>query len=86
MSEFLNEKEGKDPKFRYRMLVHDVIKNGDEFVLVAEVYYPVYKSGSNYYNGALRNANREYDAFRYTHAIVCGFDKSGKLYGTTVLL
>jgi len=73
------KEEGKDPKFRYRMLVHDIIKNDDEFVLVAEVYYPVYKSGNTYYNGALRNINREFDAFRYTHAIVCGFDKSGKL-------
>lgn len=73
------KEEGKDPKFRYRMLVHDIIKNNDEFVLVAEVYYPVYKSGNTYSNGAVRNINREYDAFRYTHAIVCGFDKSGKL-------
>ncbi|MFN8344736.1 MAG: hypothetical protein U0X91_07020 [Spirosomataceae bacterium] len=72
--------EGKEPKFRYRLLVHDVIKNENEFVLVAEVYYPVYKNGSIYYGGgASRNNNREYDGFRYTHAIVCGFDKSGQL-------
>jgi hypothetical protein len=74
------KEEGKEPKFRYRLLVHDVIKNGDEFVLVAEVYYPVYKSGNMYYGGGVsRNNEREYDAFRYTHAVVCGFDKSGKL-------
>jgi hypothetical protein len=73
------KEEGKEPKFRYRLLVHDVIKNNDEFVLVAEVYYPVYKNGNVYYGGASRNSNREYDGFRYTHAIVCGFDKTGTL-------
>ncbi|MCA0234057.1 MAG: hypothetical protein LCH91_26610 [Bacteroidetes bacterium] len=73
------KEEGKEPKFRYRMLVHDIIKNGEEFILVAEVYYPVYKSGNMYYGGGRSNIHREYDAFRYTHAIVCGFDKSGKL-------
>jgi hypothetical protein len=74
------KEEGKEPKFRYRLLVHDVIKNNDEFVLVAEVYYPVYKNGNIYYGGGVsRNNNREFDGFRYTHAIVCGFDKSGKL-------
>lgn len=74
------KEEGKEPKFRYRLLVHEVIKSNDEFILVAEVYYPVYKNGNMNYGGiAARNPNREYDGFRYTHAIVCGFDKGGNL-------
>ncbi|MDF7816274.1 hypothetical protein P1X15_01670 [Runella sp. MFBS21] len=73
------KEEGKEPKFRYRLLVHDIVQNEDEFVLVAEVYYPIYKNGTIYYSNMPRNNNREFDGFRYTHAIVCGFDKSGNL-------
>jgi hypothetical protein len=73
------KEDGKEPKFRYRLLVHDVITHGDEFVLVAEVYYPVYKNNTMYTNNFMRNINREFDGFRYTHAIVCGFDKTGNL-------
>ena len=71
------KEEGKEPKFRYRLHVHDIIQTADEFVLVAEVYYPVYRSANSY--GAMRGINREYDGYRYTHAIVCGFDKTGNL-------
>ncbi len=69
--------EGKDYKFRYRLLVHDLLPSSDGFTLVAEVYYPQYRGGSLAYGGYLRGADR-YDGFRYTHAFVCGFDNSGK--------
>jgi hypothetical protein len=74
------KEEGKEPKFRYRLLVHDVIKTANELVLVAEIYYPIYKNSGSYISGGLRNPNREFDGYRFTHAVVCGFDKaSGKL-------
>ncbi len=69
--------EGKDYKFRYRLLVHDLIPAPDGFTLVAEVYYPQYRGSSLAYSGYLRGADR-YDGFRYTHAFVCGFDNGGK--------
>jgi hypothetical protein len=70
---------GKENRFRYRLLVHNLIQTEDEIVLVAEVYYPNYKTSSPVMVSGL---NRQYsqtpDGFRYTHAIVCGFDRSGR--------
>lgn len=69
--------EGKDFKFRYRLLVHDLVPSPEGFTLVAEVYYPQYRGSNLVYGGYLRGADR-YDGFRYTHAFVCGFDNTGK--------
>lgn len=70
---------GKENRFRYRLLVHNLIQTEDEIVLVAEVYYPNYKSSTPVMSGGF---NRQYsqtlDGFRYTHAIVCGFDRNGR--------
>lgn len=69
---------GKENKFRYRLLVHNLIQLEDEIVLVAEVYYPNYKTTSpTMFNGLSRQYMRTMDGFRYTHAIVCGFDRNG---------
>jgi hypothetical protein len=84
------KEEGHEPKFRYRMLVHDIVKQDNELILVAEIYYPSYRSANfrSSSNGMFLNGqkalksdrNKEYDAYRYTHAIVCGFDpQTGKL-------
>jgi hypothetical protein len=77
------KEEGKDIKFRYRLLVHDIVDTADELIFVAEVFYPNSKSSTQGYNGALgtlRISNREAQSYTYTHAIVCGFDKmTGKL-------
>ena len=70
--------EGKDYKFRYRLLVHDLKPTADGLTLVAEVYYPQYRGSTLSYGGYLRGADR-YEGFRYTHAFICGFDKQGKL-------
>lgn len=72
------KEEGKDYKFHYRLLVHDLQPTTDGLTLVAEVYYPQYRGAMTAYSGYLRGADR-YDGFRYTHAFICGFDKQGKL-------
>ncbi|ADB36317.1 hypothetical protein [Spirosoma linguale] len=72
------KEEGKDYKFRYRLLVHDLKPAPDGLTLVAEVYYPQYRGSTLAYGGYLRGADR-YEGFRYTHAFICGFDKQGKL-------
>ena len=38
---------GGDLKLNYRLLVHDIIPRGDQYVLVSEVFYPEYRSNSN---------------------------------------
>lgn len=69
---------GKENKFRYRLLVHNLIQMENEIVLVAEVYYPNYKTNNPaMFNGMSRQYMRSMDGFRYTHAIVCGFDRDG---------
>lgn len=70
--------EGKDYKFRYRLLVHDLQPTADGLTLVAEVYFPQYRGSALGYGGYLRGADR-YEGYRYTHAFICGFDKQGKL-------
>lgn len=72
------KKEGKDYKFRYRLLVHDLQATPDGLNLIAEVYYPQYRGSTLGYGGYLRGADR-YEGYRYTHAFVCGFDKKGQL-------
>ncbi|MBD2700659.1 hypothetical protein IC229_08430 [Spirosoma sp. BT702] len=72
------KEEGKDYKFHYRLLVHDLKPTPNGLILVAEVYYPQYRGSTIAYGGFLRNADR-YEGFRYTHAFICEFDKQGKL-------
>ncbi len=41
---------GKDLKLDYRLLVHNVIEKNDQYIVVAEAYYPTYRSNNNYNN------------------------------------
>ncbi len=68
---------GKSYKFRYKLLVHDLLPTPNGLTMVAEVYYPHYRS-STLANGSIRSMDR-YDGYQYTHAFVCGFDQAGKL-------
>lgn len=70
-----SRKKGKDPKLSYLLQVHDVIPDGNGYLLLAEAYYPQYKTASTVFSGR----NRPQDSFRYTHAIVCGLDRAGNL-------
>jgi hypothetical protein len=72
------KEEGKDYKFRYRLLVHDLQPTADGLTLVAEVYYPQYR-GSALSSGAYVRGMDRYEGYHYTHAFVCGFDKTGQL-------
>ena len=72
------KEEGKDYKFHYRLLVHDLYPTPEGITLVAEVYYPQYRGNTLAYGGYMRGADR-YEGFRYTHAFICGFDRGGNL-------
>lgn len=78
--------KGKKAKFTYRLLVHDIIEKDEQFILIGEAFYPRYNYGffyggfHNSYSGA--PGNNDYSNFigyKYTHAIVIGFDIEGKL-------
>lgn len=78
--------KGKKAKFTYRLQVHDIIEQDDQFILIGEAFYPRYSS-SLFYGGfddifidSRGNYNRlNFIGYKYTHAVVIGFDKDGKL-------
>ena len=72
------KEEGKDYKFHYRLLVHDLQPTPTGLTLVAEVYYPQYRGSTLAYGGIVRGTDR-YEGYRYTHAFICGFNKQGNL-------
>ncbi|GAB4040250.1 hypothetical protein [Spirosoma gilvum] len=72
------KEEGKDYKFHYRLLVHDLQPTPTGLTLVSEVYYPQYRGSTLVYGGIVRGSDR-YEGYRYTHAFICGFDKQGNL-------
>ena len=79
-------------RWRYRLLLHELLPQPDGgYVLVAEVYYPHYRynSYSNYvgpfnnignqFGSSNYGSSRVFDGYQTTHALVCGFDRSGTL-------
>lgn len=81
------KEKGKNVRFNYRFIVHEVVPYKDQFVLLGEAFYPKYitvdnrYSSSFFYYGAMpamvSNRGRVFDGFRYTHAVVMGFDAQG---------
>lgn len=75
--------KGQKIRFNYRLLVHDIIQKQDgSYIMVGEAYYPTSISRSevsNSYSYAYPNILNSYKGFQYTHAVVVGFDSSGKL-------
>jgi hypothetical protein len=78
--------KGKRIKFSYRFLVHEIVPYKNQYVLLGEAFYPRYKSvepsygfftGAPGYHGL--RSGRIFDGYSYTHAVVMGFDQSGKL-------
>jgi len=73
---------GVEVKIRHRILVHDIVKKGNEWVLIAEIYYPEYKSPTNAtgsYVQVYRIGREYFNNFKYSHTILCGFDEQGRL-------
>lgn len=70
---------GKKVKFNYRFLIHEVIEYNDQFIVLGEAFYPQYTTVSNSMGNALMRGDQVFDGYRYTHAIIIGFDKEGNL-------
>jgi hypothetical protein len=79
-------------RWHYRLLLHELLPQPDGgYVLVAEVYYPHYRYNSyGGYTGPFNSLgnqfgpspfanSRIFDGYQTTHAVVCGFDRSGAL-------
>lgn len=82
------KKEGKDPNFSYKLLVHNLIETKNGAVLVAEIYYTLPKNYNNF-NTVTRTRFKNYenkDDYRFTHAVICEFDKEGNLLWDNALV
>jgi len=83
--------KGKKSKFNYRFLVHELIPYNNQYILIGEAFYPHYSYSSSpfrtfNYNNLSRSSSTPlyrdgliFDGYDYTHAVVIGFDKGGKL-------
>lgn len=69
--------KGRKIKFNYRLLVHDLVPFNNELLLIGEAFYPNYVY-PRFYNPQART-ERIFDGFKYTHAVVIGFQKDGRL-------
>src|SRR5690606_17776855 len=72
--------KGKKAKFTYRLLVRDVIEKDGSYVMIGEAFYPRYHSSSFF--GSHGNPFRSYRGsdfvgYKFTHAIVIGFNSNG---------
>jgi hypothetical protein len=79
--------KGRKIRLNYRLLVHDLIPYQGQYILVGEAFYPkyIYPEGFGSYGGftygrfpRIQNG-RIFDGYYYTHAVIAGFDASGKL-------
>lgn len=83
----LKRKSGKsserDYSLNYRLLLHDILKKGNEYVLFAEAYYPEYRTVSyisyDYYGRPFPQTYTVFDGYKFFSGIVTGFDSSGEL-------
>ena len=74
--------KGKKNKFNYRLLVHDVVEWDGRYIMVGEAFYPRYSSTSGYgsYYSYFGNQYQSlFEGYKYTHAVVFGFDRRGRL-------
>jgi hypothetical protein len=81
--------KGKKMKFNYRLMVNEVVPYGDQFIMLGEAFYPHYSYPTRSYNPmtyytrtmgtAMTRGDMVFDGYQFTHAVVVGFDRSGKL-------
>ena len=74
---------GKDYSVDFHLLVHDVIKRNRQNILIVEAYRPEYRSVTSMtydiYGRPMPSSYTVFDGYRYTNAVVVGFDNEGKL-------
>ncbi len=75
---------GKKIKFNYRLLVHDIIESDGQFIMIGEAFYPKYHTNSSFASNYSSYRGQQFygsyfAGYRYTHAVVIGFDKKGKV-------
>jgi len=80
------QERGADLKLSYRLNIHDVIRQGERTIIVAEAFYPEYRTvtetrtvqNANGTTSTVTTTRQIFVGFRYTHAVVAAFDETGE--------
>ncbi|MCF8235751.1 MAG: hypothetical protein K9G67_12300 [Bacteroidales bacterium] len=85
----LRRKSMKNPgnpqeySLNYRLLLHDIQKKDGEYILLAESYYPDYRTVSyityDYYGRPFPQTYSVFEGYKYFSGIIAGFDNKGNL-------
>lgn len=72
--------KGKKIKFQYSLIVHELLADQNQFVLLGEAFYKKYRTMENQsIMSSSYNRPIIFDGYQYTHAVLLGIDQSGKL-------
>lgn len=72
--------KGRKIRFQYRFLVHEFVEYDNEYILLGEAFYPKYRSvDRGVYGIGSTQSTMIFDGYQYTHAVIIGFNKQGKL-------
>lgn len=78
--------KGKELNMDYQLLVHDLIKKDGQYIMIAEAFYPTYRTEPYTYttiiNGVPVLQTRYitvFDGWLYTHSVIAGFDQEGNM-------
>lgn len=74
--------EGKDLALEYNFILHDILVKNNTFTLIAECYFPQYRSEFRtiWINGRpIQQLYEVFDGWKYSHAIVACFDENGNI-------
>lgn len=81
------EEKGKELAFQYRTVTHSIILHEDELIMLAEFYYPTYRTEmyTTYVNGKPVTSYRTvFDGYAYTHALLAGLDAQGNMLWSNI--
>ena len=83
------KKEGKEPNFSYKLLVHNLIETERGSLLLAEIYYSQPSNTSAVLSSPFvtrQNSKNYQEQYHFTHAVICEFDKTGKVLWDNALV
>jgi hypothetical protein len=77
------EARGGEMSYDYSIIVHDIIVRDSNYILLAELYYPQYRTETytsyDAYGQPYTTTYTIFEGYRYTSAIIACFDKDGNL-------
>ena len=80
-------KRGKELEANQLIMMHDLIPVDDDFLIIAEAYYPTYRTETRttYVNGKPTTTTVQvFDGYQYTHALVAKFNSKGEMLWSQV--